>query len=311
MSFKDRMIALHTGTSEVVDGVTQYTGFTTVLARNLQPGHLEGDYQAKDYATGFEGAQGEEHYNAHTAVQFDVDAAPSGAAGTAPAFATLMKACGMSEVIVPATSVSYSPTPMRAIKDSQVLQMRNGKLSQIVEGARGSLNFSAEANKKAYLGFNLKGAYRGPDAAVAVGAVDFSGWPAGLECSPSNIAVFAFGGQALCLSSLSITDGRQPIRGKFMNCPGTDITGRNVTGRMTIEWPETADLDIITMAKTGATDVLIFEIGTEAGATLRVTGPKVQLKYAGEQDINGVHGVNIDLVFCQDQGDDEIAFIFT
>lgn len=310
-SYKQRLIALHTGASNEVAGVMQYTGFTPVLAKNLELNPLEGDYQALDQATGFEGAQGEELYNAHTRAKFEVEAAGSGVAGTAPAFDTLMKACGMDATVVVGTSVSYAPTPTDGTHAEQVLQMRNSRLSQIMEGARGSLMFSAEANRKPHFGFTMLGAFRDPDAAVAVGAIDFTTWKEALECTPPNIAAFTWGGQTLCLQSFNVTDGRQPTRGKFMNCGETDITGRNITGRMTIEWPATADLDIIDKAKSGETAPLVFEIGKEAGKTLRVAGPAVQLKYAGEQDINGTLGVNIDLVFQNDQGDDEIAFIFT
>ncbi len=310
-SWKERMIALHMGASNEVDGVMQYTGFTPVLARNVTQNFLEGDYQAKDHTTGYEGAQGDDLYNKHTRLQFEVEGAPSGTAGVVPAFDTLMRACGMDATVVADTSVSYAPTPMRGIYAEQVLRMANGRLSQIVEGARGGMTFSAEVNRKPYFGFTMLGAYRAPDAVVPLAAKDFSGWPEALECSPANIAAFTFGGQKLCLQSFNVTDGRQPNRGKFMNCAETDIRARNITGRATIKWPDTADLDIIDIAKSGATNELIFEIGTEAGKTLRVVGPAVQLKYGGEQDISGELGINLDLVFKSDQGDDEIAFIFT
>src|SRR5690349_14386461 len=39
--------------------------------------------------------------------EFDVELKGSGAAGTAPRFGPLLQACGMTETIVPATSVAY------------------------------------------------------------------------------------------------------------------------------------------------------------------------------------------------------------
>ena len=45
----------------------------------------------------------------HSELDFEVELAGSGAAGTAPAWGPLIRACGMSETITAATDVKYAP----------------------------------------------------------------------------------------------------------------------------------------------------------------------------------------------------------
>ena len=281
-----------------------------VLAMDLTLRPLEGDYQGRDFATGFEGARAEDLFNVHAAAEFSVEAAGSGAAGDAPSYAHLLKACGLSETISAGVSATYSPTPADASYGSVALAMRTAQTLQTVLGARGALSFTAETSRKPKFEFDYRGIFGAP---VAPGAFtpDFSAWGEALECSPANMSAVTFGGVELCVRSFSVSDGRTARRGQFMNCDETDIVTRRFTGQMTVEMPAIGDLDVIGLAKAGTLSPLVWEIGSAAGEVLRIAGPKVQIKYGGEQNIEGVLGVNLDLVFTPDQGDDEIAFTFT
>ena len=75
--------------------------------------------------------------------------------------------------------------------------------------------------------------------------------------------------------------------------------------------PPAADKDLLALAKTGTREPFVWEMGSTAGSILRIAAPSVQVKYAGEQDIDGVIGLALDLVFVADQGDDEIAITFS
>lgn len=292
------------------DSADALTATDVILCRNLQTTRLGGDYQLRDFATGLQGAQIEELRNAHAGASFEVEAATGGAAGTAPGYGHLLQACGLTETVVATTSVSYTPTPMGTAPAEERLELVDGNTEQVIRKARGALSFNAEVNRTPFFGLSFLGRYGAPVAGAAAGG-DFSGWRQALECAPGNMGAVTFAGVALCLRSLSITDGRTPRIGKFMTCEGTDITPRRFTGRMTLQWPAHAALDVLEKCRLGTTSALSWTLGTQAANILTVHGPAVQIKYGGEQDIDGVLGVNLDLVFTPDQGDDEIAFIFT
>lgn len=282
-----------------------------LLAYSLTHRHIEADYQRRDLMTGQEGAQGDNIHNLNAGLDFGVEAGSGGAAGTAPDYGAVLQACGMKETVAAGVSVSYSPQPVGEAQGEALFQMRNGVSSQQVDYARGSLNFSAEAGRKPMFTFKFLGSHADAEAIVVGDDPDFSGWDVALECSPANMSAFTLGGTELCVNSFSFTDGRTPTRGKFMNCDETNNLRRAITGRMVVEWPATATKDLLDAAKTGVTDTLIWQLGTVAGSIIRVAAPKVQIKYGGEQDIDGVLGIVLDLVFQTDQGADELAITFS
>lgn len=307
MSYKLRMIREKLEATFETDALP--TAADAILCSNLTMRPLEGDWQGQDFVTGMEGAQPEDLYNVHCRAEYQVEAIPSGTAGTPPVYARLLKSSGLSEVVATGASVAYSPTPQGQAYASSTLQMRNGQIMQNVVGCRGSLGFTAEARRRAFFSFTRLGRFGNPVAFVQE-AHDYSAWGRSLVCTPENMSAFTLGGQKVCVRSFSLTDGRQPQVDKYMNCGGSDITRRSFSGRMSIKWPALGTLDIITKSKSAEFVLLVFELGKVAGQKIRISGPKVQLKFAGEEDIDGDLGASIDLLFLPDQGDDELMIQF-
>ncbi|MFI0477404.1 hypothetical protein [Paracoccus jiaweipingae] len=281
----------------------------SILCRNLTMRALDGDWQEQDFVNGMEGAQPEDLYGAHCSADYEIEAIPSGAAGTAPVYAAILKSSGLSEVVNAGVSVAYAPTPRDQPFASTTMQMVNGQITQNVVGCRGSMGFTAEVKRRAFFSFQRRGRFGEPTDYVKA-PHDFAGWGRSLECTPENMQAFTLGGTKLCVRSFSLTDGRSPVVDKYMNCGGADITGHRFTGRMSVKWPTRTAKDLIGLSKAGTTEALIFELGKVAGQKLRITGPKVQIKFAGEEDIDGDLGASLDLVFLPEQGDDDILLEF-
>lgn len=282
----------------------------TLLVRNLTLRWLDGDYVSNDFATGVVGARSERLYNQHCSAEYEIEASTSGVAGTEPVYDHVLLGCGLSKTVVTGTSVSYSPTAAGAPHASSAMQFRNGLMRSTALGVRGSLSFAANVNRPAFFTFRKRGRFGAPVVQSSLSSPAFAGWTSPLDCTPANMGSFTIGGVALCLRSLSIQDGRTPVLDRFMTCGGVDIAQRAFTGRATVEWPAVATKDLIALARAGTTEALVWELGTVAGSRLRIAAPKVQMKYAGEENVDGSLGMNLDLVFQPDQGNDEIAFVF-
>lgn len=308
-STKTRLIRLLTGTRTLVDDIPNFATATPLLVKDLVPRQIEGDYQAQDFVTGFEGAQGDRLFNLSMGLDFGVDAAIP-AAGDAPLYAALIEACGFKETLTAATSAAYTLRPEGEAKPTIAIEYLDAQSRQVTEDVRGTLSFSAEVKRPPMFSFKLMGAHYDGQAAIAYTA-DFSGWPDAPECTSRNMSAFTVDGVELCVQSFSFSDGRTPRRNKFMNCDDTDITERNITGRMVVKTPPAATLDLLGLAKNTAKVPLVWQIGSAAGETLRIAAPTVQLKYAGQQNIEGEIGMALDLVFAKDQGDDELAITFS
>lgn len=295
---------------ETVTGTAEATAAVdAILARNVTLRNLEAEYQQQDFARGTEGAQGEDVFAVHAGAEYDVEAA-HGATTTVPAYAHLLQSSGMAmsdddgdTVFVPYAEGVEIPTT--------TMQLRNGALMQNVAGVRGSFSFTAETGRKPFFRFNRRGRYVDPVAFVA-STHAFGDWPRALTATPENMFAFTLGGQHLCVSSFNFSDGRTPQVDAYMNCEGTTLGPRRVTGAMTVKWPALATKDLLSQIKNGVTEPLIWTIGRTAGQTIQVSAPRVQIKYAGEQDINGDLGITLDLVFQPTgAGNDDIEIRFS
>ncbi|WP_425092007.1 phage tail tube protein [Tropicimonas sp. S265A] len=306
MSFKYRMIRARDAALGGAVGPTDY-----VLCRDLQMNPIDGEYTAQDWADGQEGAKPEELFNPRSSLQFNVDAGWGQAAGTAPRIAHLLKACGMSETVVADTSVTYQPVGFGAAFGAvDVETYRNGKVQALGE-VRGSLTFTANSGQRPMFGFNMVGRYAAPQAGV-FGAPDLTGWQYAPAVVPSQMQTFTIGGVNLCATQFTFTDGRTPRVDKYMNCAGVDIAERRVTGRVTVKEVDIATKALVEECRTGVTSAIIWELNQEQAAlgAMRIAAPRVQIKWGGEVNIEGDMGVNLDLTFMPDQGDDDVAIIF-
>ena len=84
------------------------TGAANAIAiRNYDHRPLEGESTTREILRGSFGSDAIILQNQYAEVTFEVELAGSGAAGTAPPFSSLLRACGMTETIVASTSVTY------------------------------------------------------------------------------------------------------------------------------------------------------------------------------------------------------------
>lgn len=283
----------------------------TFKVRNLQPTRLGGNYTEQSYANGQEGASAEELFDQHAGVSFETDGGWGTAAGTAPLIAPLLKACGMTETVVATTSVTFAPTPRGTTFGAAELHFLNGDQAQDIGDARGALTFTANAGQRPFFAYNFMGSYTAPTAETWA-VPDFSAWKDGPTAVPARMQAYTVDGIKLCVNQFSWTDGRSPAVNKFMNCDDVDNFTHRLTGRMQIEMPDLASMELVEACRTGITAPLVWEINhpTAADGAMRIAAPTVQMKWAGEADIGGIMGANIDLVFLPDQGGDDLSIIF-
>lgn len=313
MIWEELEIAYQSSDIVETDTTLNTTVADALLVRNLRQRHIVADYQQRDQATGLDGAQEEDMANLRAEVEYEIEAGPAGTAGLAPAYDVALLSCGLTKTVVADTSVTYKPTPPGTALASTEIKLWSDRVRQRMPGARGSLSFSMQNGQKPFFGFRKVGMYLRP-LAGARHVPDFSAWQPALLAQPSNFAAGAFtmdGETGFCLRSFSFTDGRNPIVGRYINCPEIDIRARRYTGRMVIEFPAYATRDIVgELAGANAIQPLLVRLGRSAGQYLEIAAPKVQMKYAGVENLEGSLGLAIDLVFLPSAGDDEISIIF-
>lgn len=284
------------------------TAADAILCMNVTERNLEADYAEQNFARGIEGAQPEDLSKIGAGADYDVEAAPPATVGVAPLYGHLLQSSGWA-MAMDDTDAVYTPMDPNATIPSCTMMMKNGAIQQVISGVRSSMSFTAEAGSRPFFRFTRRGRYQAPVAHVQE-AHNFESWPRALEATPENMFAFTLGGTKLCCKSFNFTDGRSVSFDKYMNCDSVILGPRKLTGRMTVKWPAFATKDLLTQIRTGVTEPLIWTLGTVAGKTLQISAPKVQIKWAGEQEIDGDLGINLDLVFLPNVLNDEIEIRF-
>ncbi|GAB4184242.1 MAG: hypothetical protein OHK0024_24410 [Thalassobaculales bacterium] len=82
-----------------------------IQATDVQLRPMEGGEVRRNLDRGFMGSSGSLLVNLHVALSFKVEMAGAGTAGTAPAYGPLLRACGMSEVLVTGTGTIQNSPP--------------------------------------------------------------------------------------------------------------------------------------------------------------------------------------------------------
>src|SRR5690606_38948214 len=130
-----------------------------------------------------------------------VELVGSGTAGTAPAWGPLLRACGVSETIVPATSVTYQP--ITNAQESGTLHFWIGGTRQIVKGVRGDARFRFPAQGIPYIEFDLTGLYGDP-AEAAPATPTLTGFQKPVIVTKTNTPTFTINAVAMVLREFSL-----------------------------------------------------------------------------------------------------------
>lgn len=242
----------------------------------------------------------------HVALNFSVEMTPSGAADTPAKWGIVPRICGMAETINGSVSVQYDPVSDGEESGSIYMNI-DGTLHRIT-GFRGAASMTWEQGavpKFTCQGFGLKEAI----AAEALPTVDFTGWPAGRDVGKANTPTFTVHGHAAVMQSLSIEFGQAAAFRPRVNGETVEITDRKTTGTLTIDAPALATKDYFALSVQDPPllDTLQLIHGAGAGNIVQLDAPKVQVLPPGYSDSDGLVGLEIELRFTPDAGDDELT----
>lgn len=234
-------------------------------------------------------------------LEFDVEIAGSGAAGTAPRYGVLDKACGLSETISAGVSVAYAPAS--ASLQSAALYYHEDGHRYIILGSRGSktLKFTAQGIPVQHYSLTcLRGTYS--DIALPTPALPA---PVAVPVNQAN-TTFTLGGYAAPFDDLSIDYGRDV---KYINRPNNEsvqIVGGKITGTVTIEKTLLATKNWYTAA--GTYIALAVTHGTVAGNKFQLAASNVQITNVDHSDSNGIAMIKLGLEFVPTAaGNDELT----
>ena len=220
----------------------------------------------------------------HVAISFEVPIAAAGAAGTAPPYGPLLRACGLAETINVAVDVAYDPVSDGEESASIYFYHASG-LHKLL-GCRGAVELQFNARTEPVYRFSLMGLFVSPSQA-ALPTVDLSNWQPTVPVSNANTPTFTLHGFAAVLEALSLNFGQQAVFVDRVNAERIDLSDRQPSGSVTIETPDLANKDFFAVVEAETVGVMQLVHGVGAGNIVQLDA-RVQLlnpRFSGADDI--------------------------
>jgi len=281
-----------------------------ILVRNLDIVPLQSDIVQRELIRPYLGNY--EQLLAQTRVQvtFEVEFAGSGAAGTAPAYGPVLKACGLSETVAAATSVTYAPVSTSF--SSVTIYFYQDGIRHIVTGARGTFTLNGQVGAIPTIAFTMTGIYNAPtDTALATPTYANQATP--LIFKNGNTTSFSAFSYSGALQSIDLNLGNEIVYRELIG--GTKevlITDRKPAGTMSIEAVLLATKNYFTVSTGSTTGSISFQHGTTAGNIATLTMAQSDLADASYVDLNGIAMLNLPYVAIPTAaGNDELSLAYT
>jgi hypothetical protein len=242
--------------------------------------------------------------NSRVAFGYDIEAAGSGTAGTAPAWGNAVRKCGFAEVVNAGVSVVYNP--ISAAEESSSCYWNIDGLQQKVLGTRGSLGLSFVAGQVPLINIDAVGLYAAPTD-TALPSPTWTAWKDPLVVSQANTPTFTLHGFAAVCRELTLSMNQDRVFRDWMNTKLVDMGQRQPGGSVTLELPTIAAKDYFAADQAGTLAALQLVHGTVAGNIIQIDAPKVQVMNPRFASQNGIALLTLDLGLVPNAGNDEIT----
>ncbi len=206
-------------------------------------------------------------------VSFSIDLSTSDAAGTAPQFGPLLRACGMAETVSAGVSVAYAPAATAF--ESITLWGFKGATKHAIVGARGTFSIDAAPRALPKIRFDMIGLFADPTD----GALPSMTYAQLLPPKPVNKANTAFTANsfAAVLHAFQLNLGVNAVYRDKPNYEAVDIDARATAGSFTVHKPALASLNHFTLGKTPTPIPLVLTHTLAAGRAAAISLPACQL----------------------------------
>jgi hypothetical protein len=284
-------------------------GTDAILTRNFSTTPLQVDQIDRNLDRPSRGALPSTPSNPRQVVDFEVELAGAGAAGTAPPWMDLLQGCGMDAPVVTAnTSAVQRFAAVGTALSSLSLYHFQGNQRRKGIGARGdisAIDFTAGAYP--FLGFNFTALVptANPFDTAVPPAPDFSDFGGPLEVNTQNTLI-TLGGYAAALRYLRLQANA--------NVSARNLVGRNyvnrgnhaLKGKMLVEAVDVGTQNYYAALKAGTLAPLAVTHGTVAGNIVQLSAGYLQILAVADNVEDDVLMYELDIQLNVNAGQDDL-----
>lgn len=250
-------------------------------------------------------------------LQFDVELANSGTAGTAPAWAPLLRACGFAEAVL-TTPARVEYTPVSASFTSLSIYYHIDGVRRVALGCMGTAEIMLNEGERPMFRFTFTGLDGGrtavADPAVTLTAFrvpqvvsDVNTGDINLGCTYS--AGVLTGGTVYPSRGLSINIGNTVSRKALLGGQSVIISSREMTGAANLDLTQAQEVSFMTDVNANTTTTLGFSHSTGAGVGVQLHAPVVQRIDPSDVEYEGEFQMGLNLRFMPSSGNDELRLV--
>jgi hypothetical protein len=249
---------------------------------------------------------------------FDVELANSGTAGTAPAWAPLLRSCGMAESVL-STPARVEYTPVSATFTSVTIYYHLDGVRRVALGCMGNVEIMLNEGGAPMLRFTMVGldggrtatadpavtltAFRTPQVVSDVNTGDIN-----LGCTYSAGALSS--GTTYPSRGLSINLNNTVSRKALLGGQAVQISNRDVQGQMQLDLTAAQEVSFLTDINSNTTTTLGFSHQTGAGVGILLHAPQAQRVDPSDQEYEGDVHMGLNLRFTPTTaGNDELRLV--
>lgn len=275
------------GTDSVPTGAAN-----AILVSGLEIRPFEAETEQRGNIRPYLGNDGDIHVGARQGLKFLVELAGAGAAGTAPAYGPLLRACAFAETINAGIDVQYDPVSEGF--ESVTLYFNVDGQRHVLTGARGTVKLMMEVNKIPHLEFDFTGQWNDP-ASAALPTPDFSAFQIPANVGPAQTSGFSLHAWSGEPTKLELDLSNQVVNHETFVSQEIAITDRQPGGSLTAEAAALGTFNPFTIANANTFGALALTHGATTGNQVVVNAPNVQLIQPKYSELNNVTMIEMGL----------------
>lgn len=275
-----------------------------VIGSNVTFTPMEGEEVNRDLMLPYLGSQGVILAGLYATLEFDIEVAGAGAAGTVPIYGSLLRICGLAETVTATTDVAY--TIVEDDVESGSLYFVQDGVRHVLLGCRAnvSLNFTPKGIPK--FRFRVMGLLGTITDIGANPVISSAGLITPLIVSDAHTSLTLHGVEAVS-ESVTFDLGNEITPRFLIGDEVMAITDRNSTGQTVVEARLMAERNWFTVAQTRTRDALQLVHGTTAGNIVQIDAPQVEIGRPTQGNTNNVVNYTLPMMLVPNAGRDEIV----
>ena len=238
-----------------------------------------------------------------------VEMVPSGAAGTAPNWGVMLRACAVAQTVNAGVSVIYNP--ISSSMESGTLHFWIGGTQHILKGCRGSAAIQFTAQGIPYIDFEITGLWTKP-AEVARATANLSGFKNPVVATHTNTPIFTVNGTSLVMREAALSLNNQVEPRLLVGSESIVIPDRSDAFTARVEAVPVTTFNPYDLANDQTSIAVNLVHGTDAGSVATLALPQCQLKrLSGFENAQNILEWPLEIIPLPTSGNDQWTMTLT